>query len=73
MPAAPGPAVPGPAAAGPLARGIAEDSNLGAPGPALDMGARMGGASRCCEGNDEGAAVARGKGRTRTGAIADED
>jgi hypothetical protein len=47
------PATPAPAAAGPPPCGIAEDSNLG-------------GASRCCEGNDEGAAVAREKGRTRT-------
>ena len=67
------PAAPGPAPAGPLARGIGEDSNRGAPGPALDIGACMGGASRCCEGNDEGAAVVREKGRTRTGAIAGED
>ena len=67
------PTAPGAAAAGPPARGIAGGSNLGAMGLALDRGARIGGAARCCEGNDDGAAVARENGRARAGAIADGD
>jgi len=45
----------------------------GATGLALDRGARIGGGSRCCEGNEDGAAVARENGRDRTGAIAGDD